>query len=104
MNVWQIITTLPSREAADQIAASLIEDRLAACVQIDGPIQSTYRWQEAVANEAEWRCTIKTSEQRLDDCISGLRTRHPYDVPEIIATAAGRVDQAYADWVESQVS
>ena len=104
MTVWQIVTTLPSREAADKLAAALVEGRLAACVQVDGPIQSCYRWQGAVTSEAEWRCTIKTSESRLDDCMRAVREQHPYEVPEVLAAPAVRADEAYAAWVAEQTT
>ena len=103
MEVWQITTTVASREDADRIAASLVADRLAACVQIDGPIHSHYWWNEAVVSEPEWRCTIKTAARRLDDCIAGLRQRHPYQVPEVLAAPVAQADAAYAAWLDSQV-
>ena len=104
MEIWQIVTTLPTQQDAEKLAGRLVMDRLAACVQIDGPIRSLYWWQDAMANESEWRCTIKTESRCVDRCIERLRENHPYKVPEILAQPIAKVDSEYAAWVDSQVA
>ncbi len=103
MEIWQVTTTLPSDADAQRIAKRLVTERLAACVQIDGPIRSIYSWQDALANETEWRCTIKTVQSRVDACFQLLRENHPYTVPEILASPIAQVDPDYAAWVAGQV-
>ncbi|MGH7757607.1 MAG: divalent-cation tolerance protein CutA, partial [Vulcanimicrobiaceae bacterium] len=77
----QIVTTTATREDAERIARALVERRLAACVQIDGPIVSHYRWQGAVEAGSEWRCAIKTRAALFDTVAAAIRELHPYEVP-----------------------
>jgi periplasmic divalent cation tolerance protein len=99
----QVTTTIDSREAAEQLAAVLVEERLAACAQISGPIASTYRWQGRVERATEWYCHLKTTSARLPDLESRLRSLHPYKVPEIIAVPISAGHPAYLAWIEDAV-
>lgn len=101
--VVEIRTTFAAREAAEACAARLVRERLAACVQIDGPIASTYAWRGAVETATEWRCTCKTSPRRAAACRAAIAAGHPYDLPEIIATLAD-AGEAYAAWVRESVA
>jgi periplasmic divalent cation tolerance protein len=98
----EIRTTFPTREAADACAAALVADRVAACVQVDGPIQSTYRWQEAIERATEFRCTCKTAPERANDCVAAIVRTHVYETPEILVSAV-LASPAYAAWVRSCV-
>src|SRR5436190_20510411 len=88
----QVTTTLPDRESAARIAAELVGARLAACGQVQGPIDSTYWWQGRGASANEWYCHLKTTLSRLPALRTRLRELHPYDVPEIVRVA--RLDGA----------
>ncbi len=99
----QISTSLPSPAAAEQLARHLVEQRLAACVQVSGPITSTYRWQGQIETGQEWICTAKTSAQAFDRVAESIRGSHPYDVPEIIATPLIAVSDGYAAWLEQEL-
>lgn len=98
-DIVQVTTTVESPEAADRIARALVEERLAACAQVQGPISSTYRWQGAVEQGTEWYCHAKTTGARLDQVIARIRALHSYVTPEIIAVplAGGLPD--YLAWV-----
>ena len=96
--ISEIRTTIGDRAAAERIARRLVEDRLAACVQIDGGIESVYRWNDAVEAAAEWRLTMKTSLARTDDCVASLLAQHGYEVPELLVSEVV-ASRAYADWV-----
>ena len=100
----QLTTTLPDRAAADLIAARVVEERLAACAQIAGPIASTYRWQGAVETASEWFCHLKTTADRADALRRRLRELHPYEVPEIIVLPIVDGDPDYLRWIEQSVS
>ena len=63
----QVATTTDSKQQAEQIAQTLVEQRLAACVQIAGPIQSVYRWQGNIEQAEEWHCTIKTRRSNFEN-------------------------------------
>lgn len=101
--VVEIRTTFASREAAQACAARLVADRVAACVQVDGPLQSTYRWQAAVEQATEYRCTCKTTPARMQDCTEAIARIHDYETPEILVATVS-ASAAYAEWVQSSVA
>ncbi len=84
--------------------SALIERRLAACVQISGPITSVYRWQEKIETGSEWRCEIKTRMAHYAAVESAIRELHSYDVPEILALPVVAGSQAYLDWLRGELS
>jgi periplasmic divalent cation tolerance protein len=100
----QVTTTLPSRDAADRLAAQMVEDRLAACVQVVGPVSSTYRWEGRVETAQEWYCHLKTTDARLPALIARVRQLHTYQVPEIVALPIVDGDPAYLRWIEESVA
>lgn len=85
------------------LGRELVERRLVACAQIDGPIESTYRWKGAIECAAEWRLTLKTRSERLEALASVVRERHTYDVPEIVAVAVVGGDPEYLAWIDANV-
>jgi periplasmic divalent cation tolerance protein len=95
----QVLTTTDSRELAEKIGQALVERRLAACVQIAGPVKSVYRWQRQIETAEEWQCWIKTTRERFAQVEQAIRELHTYSVPEIIATpiVAGSAD--YLTWL-----
>ncbi len=99
----QIVTTTAQQADAQKIAAALVEQRLAACVQISGPITSTYRWQGAVESAQEWLCTIKTRRDLYDEVEQAIRQLHPYDQPEILATPIVAGSAGYLKWLDEEV-
>jgi periplasmic divalent cation tolerance protein len=99
----QITTTTGTRHDAEQIASELVSRRLAGCVQISGPISSTFRWQGKVETAEEWMCTVKTSRAQLAAIQKLLNEIHPYEVPEIIATPIVDGSDAYLKWLGEQL-
>lgn len=97
--IVQVTTTLDTKEQADLVAKQLVEKRLAACVQVSGPIVSTYRWQGEINQSQEYRCQMKTTDQALERLIETLEELHPYDTPEIVCHRALAVNDAYGTWV-----
>ncbi|MBM4187851.1 MAG: divalent-cation tolerance protein CutA [Gemmatimonadetes bacterium] len=97
----QVVTTVDDRERARVIANRLVEDRLAACVQVVGPIESVYRWEGRVETAAEWLCLIKTTTDRYDDLERAIRAIHPYHEPEILAFPVIRGSPGYLAWLEA---
>jgi periplasmic divalent cation tolerance protein len=100
----QVTTTLPDQAAAERLAASLVQERLAACAQVVGPISSTYWWQEKIEQAGEWYCHLKSTLARLPALQSRIRELHPYEVPEIIAVPIVDGDPGYLKWIEETVS
>jgi periplasmic divalent cation tolerance protein len=97
-------TTVDSEAAAVAIATEVVTDRLAACVQVIGPVTSVYRWQGQVEQAREWACQMKTTAARLDLLTSRLRGLHPYQVPEILAVPILTADPAYLSWLADSVA
>ncbi len=98
-----ITTTTGTRQDAEQIAAELVSRRLAGCVQVSGPIASTFRWQGKVETAEEWLCVIKTSRAQLAAIRKALAEIHPYEVPEFIATPIVDGGEAYLKWLGEQL-
>ena len=101
--VTEICTTFATRDAAVAIANRLVAAKLAACVQIDGPVHSTYRWRGAVETADEWRCTCKTTPARAAACVAAIVAEHSYATPEVLVRQATSTP-AYAAWVRESVA
>jgi len=96
-----ILTTMPDDERAETLARALVDERLAACVNVHGPMMSTYRWHGAVAHDAERQIVIKTTRDRLPGVAMRVRELHPYELPEFVVLSAGASD-AYGAWVNDE--
>ena len=103
MELLQVSTTTADHGSAMTIARALIEQGLAACVQISGPIESVYRWKGAVEASQEWACTAKTTRDAYPRVERRIRELHSYDEPEIIATAIITGSESYLKWVQEAV-
>ena len=99
----QLQTAVPNPETAQRIAETLVQERLAACVQTVGPIQSTYRWEGKVETATEYLLLVKTTAAHRDAVIERARELHPYEVPEIIATEISGGLPAYLNWIAESV-
>lgn len=100
-----VLSTVGREEEARSIARHLVEERLAACVNIVGPIRSLYRWRDAVEEEPEFLLLIKTRASLLRRLERRLTELHSYEVPEMLALVPGGGSPAYLAWLlESTVS
>ena len=102
-DVIQVITTTGSREEAQKIAQALVERRLAACVQVAGPISSTYRWQGKIETSDEWVCIAKTRATHYSSLERAIRELHSYEVPEILAIEVVAGSRTYLDWLAGEL-
>jgi len=98
-----ILTTCGSQEEADSIAAGLVEARLAACVQ-QTPIRSTYRWEGKIVKDEELLLFIKTRADLYPQIEAWIRSRHSYDVPEIIRLPVDAGLDDYLTWVKKETN
>ncbi|MCI0333504.1 MAG: divalent-cation tolerance protein CutA [Planctomycetes bacterium] len=98
----QITTTTGTRPDAERIAAELVSRRLAGCVQVSGPIVSTFRWQGKTETQEEWVCTIKTASEKLAAIQKVIEEIHPYEVPEVIATPIVGGSEKYLAWLREE--
>ncbi|MGI5284880.1 divalent-cation tolerance protein CutA [Nonomuraea polychroma] len=98
----QVFTTVPSADEGAALARSITSERLAACVQIIGPIRSLYWWQGALRDEHEWQLIIKTTSARLAALENHIKANHSYETPEIIATEITAGSDDYLDWISAE--
>jgi periplasmic divalent cation tolerance protein len=100
MSIAIVFTTVDSEALAQSIACTLVEERLAACVNVLAAVRSVYRWQGQIEQASEWPLMIKTRSDLLDRLFERIRALHTYEVPELIALDPSHVDHRYASWVE----
>ena len=100
----QVTTALGSRPEAEQVAQQMVDEHLAACAQVTGPVASTYRWQGRIESAEEWYCHLKTTAEAWPLLERRLRELHPYEVPEIIALALETGSAEYLEWIAGAVN
>lgn len=101
--IVQLFTTVDTREAAESIAHELVKSRLAGCVQIGGPVCSTYHWNNSIEQSMEFRLAVKTTRQKIDELVEKLGDLHPYDTPEIIWSEV-KASDSYSTWLRDFLS
>lgn len=101
--VVEVAVTAPDQALAERLAETLVTERLAACVQVGGPVTSVYRWRGTVERAEEWVCRAKTTRAALPALERRVRAVHPYELPEILATPVTG-DAGYLAWVRAEVS
>lgn len=104
MNEILVLTTVNSIELAGTIARELVENGLAACVNIVPGLRSIYRWQGSICDEAELLLVIKSVREHFEGLRAKVRALHSYELPEIIAVDVTHGDAAYLDWLRAQVA
>lgn len=93
------LCTVPDRESGERIARALVEERLAACVNLLPGVASFYRWEGKVEEASEMLLIIKTGVSRFDVLKKRIQELHPYDLPEIIALPIIHGDRGYLNWI-----
>ena len=104
MSALMVLTNLPDRSAAEALAAQLVEQRVAACVNILSPCRSVYRWQGSVQREEEHPLLIKTTTERYAELEQAIRAGHPYELPEIVAVPIERGLPEYLRWLAEETT
>jgi periplasmic divalent cation tolerance protein len=99
-----VITSLPNFEAAKGLGRSLVEENLAACVQLTDSIRSIYRWEGKLCEESEVLLSAKTTEAKWLEISAFIQKAHPYDLPEILAFSPEQYEEQYGKWVEFEVN
>lgn len=100
MQALLVFCTCPTREVAETLARLLVEERLAACVNLLPQVQSVYRWQGRLATDDEVLLLIKTQAARLEALQQRVLENHPYELPEVIAVEIGSGLPRYLDWID----
>jgi periplasmic divalent cation tolerance protein len=99
----QVFTTTEKKEDAEKIAKVLVEKRLAGCIQIVGPIVSTYWWKGNLETAGEWLCFIKSKKTLYDELEKAIKEVHPYEAPEIIAVPIISGSKDYLGWLNNEL-
>jgi periplasmic divalent cation tolerance protein len=102
-SVVVVLSTFPSADVAAAVARTLVEERLAACVNIVPAVRSIYRWESAIHDEAEVLAIVKTTAARVVAMRERLVELHPYDVPEALELSVAGGHPPYLAWVTSEV-
>ena len=100
MSVVSVYAIFANAEEAERIGRTAVEERLAACMNILGPVRSIYRWQGAVETADEVAAIFKTSHLQADTLIARIAAMHSYDVPCIATWPIDKILASYAEWVE----
>ena len=103
MSVVSVYAVFADAEEAERIGRAMVEERLAACINILGPVRSIYRWQGAIQSADEVAAILKTRHDRVDALMTRIAGLHSYDVPCIVTWPVDKLLGAYADWVEDSV-
>ena len=101
MSLVVLVTVPPERAPA--LARTLVQERLAGCVNIIGGLQSVYRWHGDVAEDPESMLVIKTSGEKYPDLEARIRELHSYEVPEIIALQYDRANSDFQEWLRKSL-
>ena len=104
MSALLVLTNLPDRASAEKLAEVLIEQRLAACVNVLAACRSVYRWQGAVRRDEEHPVLIKSTRERYPALEAAIRAQHPNELPEIVAVPIERGLPAYLEWVAAETT
>ena len=99
-----VLANVPDQALAEKIAIALVEQGLAACVNILAPVSSVYRWQGKMQRESEIPLLIKTTQARYQELERTILQLHPYDVPEIIALPVTAGLPAYLAWMQDETA
>jgi periplasmic divalent cation tolerance protein len=99
-----VLTNLPDHASAVKLAQALVEQRLAACVNVLAACASVYRWKGSVETAQEVPVLIKTREALYSEVERAIRKSHPYELPEIVAVPVGRGLAEYLDWVAEETT
>jgi periplasmic divalent cation tolerance protein len=99
----QVLTTMENKADAEKIARHLVEKRLAACVQIIGPLTSYFHWQGKLDSAGEYLCLIKSRDDLFTKLEEAIKKIHPYEVPEILAVSIVRGSKEYLDWMAAEL-
>ena len=103
-DVVMVLTTVADDERAEALARRLVDERLAACVNLCPSMLSVYRWKGQVERDTERQMVIKTTRLRLPALQKRLNELHPYELPEFVVVSPAVISDAYANWVRQSVS
>lgn len=99
-----VLTTTPSEAEAHSLADLILNERLAACIQVTSPITAVYRWKGEIYHDTEWQLWIKTTDERAKQLATWIPEHHSGDLPEVITLPITGGLPAYLDWITDETS
>lgn len=99
----EVVTTVADKQHGEEIAARLVEERLAACVQLAGPVQSFYKWQGKLEKDEEYQLFIKSEQLLYNQLHDLLLEIHPYEVPQLIVLPIKGGSHDYLNWLAAEL-
>jgi len=103
MSIFICLVTCPNQEVGSTLAKLLVDQELAACVQVLPPMRSVYRWKGEVCIDEEVLLVIKTVDRLIDDVRKAVEAHHPYEVPQFVSIKASDVSEKYGSWLTTNV-
>ena len=103
MTIVSVYAVFANSEEAERIGRTVVEEKLAACINILGPCRSIYRWKGKVETSEEVPAILKTHNWRADELIKRIAELHSYDVPCVAVLPIEKILRPYSDWVEDSV-
>ena len=97
-----VLTTHPSESSARKLAEELVQNGHAACVQVEGPLFSTYTWSGKLEKSAEWRMVLKTLPEKVEDAYRYVCQNHPFEVPQWVVIPA-QASADYFSWLQESI-
>lgn len=98
----QVVTMYATRAGADEFARLAVEERLAACAHVEGPVTARFWWAGQINEVEEWRVTCKTTMLRFPELEARIKEHHPYEVPEILSLPVRAGSDEYLGWMRSE--
>lgn len=99
-----VMTTCDKKEVAEAIVERVLENRLAACVQVTGPFESSYWWDQSISVDLEYQIQMKSEKSLFLLLSEVIKTVHSYEIPEIVATEICAIDEDYLLWMKKELS
>jgi len=103
VSVVSVYAVFADADEAERIGRTVVEERLAACINVLSPVRSVYRWQGAIETADEVAAIFKTTNERADALIARIAGLHSYDIPCVVSWPIDKITTAYAAWVEASV-
>jgi periplasmic divalent cation tolerance protein len=101
-NLVLVLTTMPDDDAAAALARTLVDERLAACVNVGAAMTSVYRWREEIETAAERLLIITTTRALVEPLRQRMKTLHPYELPEFVVIESDAASEEYLNWVAAE--
>jgi len=99
-----VLCSCASSEEAEKIALKILEEKLAACVQINPGVTSYYRWKEKLERSEEVQISIKTTQEKWNALETRIKSLHSYELPEILSMRLDQLSSPYSDWLFDSIS